>query len=176
MSCVLDRRRLAASLVVAVLMLTVGACGSDDGSGSGGGDATQAARAPASGGSAGGSEEEVIRLLLRDMDDKMRAGDPAACDVMSEPAQRNLVDIAKSLGKKVETCEQAVTKLLVPLKATNAQTPRSKILAIRVNGPKATVLVEAPETKSHTRTSLVKVDGQWKVGASKGVEPGAGAY
>jgi hypothetical protein len=172
--------RVVAAVVAALLVAAMGACGSEDEpetSAERGSQTSQVEGYPV-----GSNDEEVIRRLIGDFTAKARVGDPGVCELLARQGQAEMTKLAKILNGKKMSCEQAVLTVLAPAKTENSRAKPNKILSISVNGRKAVVLIETPKRldipgpDQRSESTVVQVDGEWKVGASRPVEPGAGAY
>lgn len=161
-----ERALLQGLVVIGMTITTFAAAGcSDSGDGGGDGQASSPKQADATGqaeASAGGDERQIHRTFY-ELQRRFYAGDGAGTCRLMGPVAR---DQAAGSGSLRTSCAENLSRIG---KASADQSERApNLLAIRVDGDRATVTAKKPESDTKVqRIPYVKEAGVWKMARFK---------
>jgi hypothetical protein len=164
------RLRHGLALLLLGLALAGAGCGSESNDGAGNAGATTApndSKQPA-------GDKEQLTQLVRDMQQAFTQGHgDTYCALLTPAGQAEIVRYAKMLSVPGGTC-QAITRTIArQSRAAGLTQEPTRVLAVRVRGQRATVLVRISD-RFNSRIRFVKQDGDWLL-SSPGLEASLGS-
>lgn len=175
MTTTIPAKLLAATCATALTIALATACGDDDtdqnadnnpagAAATPNDDATQTAGTNSANGSEPATDQGQIRALIDRVQAAFKTGDgDVVCDSLATPGHKDLADYADTMSLPgSSSCPEIVAAIAKQNRAANLDQPPVKVVAVRINGSKATALMKVGGSEP-LRQSYDKIDGQWKV-------------